>query len=73
VLEDKSTPTDALEEWLNSPIVNTQQDPIAYWTGMQAVGHALARMALNFLSTPSKSLALWFIHCFLILFFSKLN
>jgi len=57
-LEDKSTVTDALEEWLNTPIVNMQQDPITYWTGMEAAGHPLARMALDFLSIPGKFLVI---------------
>ena len=48
--------TDALDEWLNTPVVNTQQDPITYWTAMQTAGHPLARMALDFLSIPGKSL-----------------
>ena len=51
-LRDDSTPIDALEEWLSTPIVNTKQDPITYWTGMEAAGHDLAHMALDFLSTP---------------------
>ena len=58
VLEDKSTVTDALEEWLNTPIVNMQQDPITYWTGMEAAGHPLAQMALDFLSIPGKLLVI---------------
>ena len=58
MLEDKSVPIDALEEWLSTPIVNTQQDLIAYWTGMDAAGHSLAQMALDFLSIPGKSLVL---------------
>jgi len=55
VLEDEFVPIAALEEWLSTPIVNTQQDPIAYWTGMDAAGHPLARMALDFLSIPGTS------------------
>jgi hypothetical protein len=46
---------DALEGWLNNPIVNTQQDLITYWTGMQSAGHPLAAMALDFISVPGKS------------------
>jgi hypothetical protein len=46
ILQDKSTSVDALEDWLSSPIINTSQDPIAYWAGMQAAGHPLATMAL---------------------------
>ncbi|KAF8260870.1 hypothetical protein EI94DRAFT_1705985 [Lactarius quietus] len=32
--EKHSAPVDALNEWLNNPIVNTQQDLITYWTEM---------------------------------------
>jgi hypothetical protein len=42
-----------------SPVVNTQQDPIVYWTGMQATGHPLARMALDFLSIPGTLIGLY--------------
>ena len=55
-LEDNSTPVDALEDWLSSPVVNTEQDPITYWTGMQAAGHPLAAMALDFMSIPGEKL-----------------
>ena len=41
-----------MEDWLSSPIVNTQMDLIAYWTGMQAAGDPLVQMALDFLSIP---------------------
>lgn len=51
-LDDKSAPIDAMEEWLSTPVVNTHQDPIEYWTTMQKAGNLLAAMALDFLSIP---------------------
>lgn len=54
VLKDTVTPVDALEEWLGSPPINTQQDPVTYWTRMEAAGHPLAPMALDFMSTPGE-------------------
>jgi hypothetical protein len=52
-----SSPTagDALDEWLSSPPLGTVTDPIAWWTAMETAGHPLARMALDFLSTPGMS------------------
>jgi hypothetical protein len=47
---------DTLDEWLSSPPLGTVTDPIAWWTGME--GHPLARMALDFLSTPGMRHAL---------------
>ena len=67
ILQDKSTSVDALEDWLSSPIINTSQDPIAYWAGMQAAGHPLATMALDFLSIPGEFLSSIMLHI------SKLN
>ena len=67
-LEDTTTPIDALEEWIGSPIVNTQQDPIVYWTGMQAAGHPLATMALDFLSIPGMDLFLCTLLCLINIF-----
>ena len=58
VLEDNSTPVEVLEDWLSSPVVNTEQDPITYWTGMQAADHPLAVMALNFMSIPGEKLSI---------------
>jgi hypothetical protein len=55
-LKDRSTPVDALEEWLSSAPVVTSSDGITWWTAMQATGHPLAQMALDFLSTPGMSL-----------------
>jgi hypothetical protein len=57
-----SDPTagDALDEWLSSPPLGTVSDPIAWWTAMEAAGHPLARMALDFLSTPGMSWLLLF-------------
>ena len=56
-LEVNSAPVDALEDWLSSLVVNTTQDPITYWTGMQVAGHPLAAMALDFMSIPGKKLS----------------
>ena len=56
VLEDNSAPVDALEDWLSSPVVNTEQDLITYWTRMQVAGHPLAAMALDFMSIPGENL-----------------
>ena len=56
-LEDNSAPVDALEDWLSSLVVNTTQDPITYWTGMQVASHPLAAMALDFMSIPGKKLS----------------
>ena len=46
---------DTLDEWLSSPPLGTVSDPIAWWMAMEAAGHPLARMALDFLSTPGMS------------------
>jgi hypothetical protein len=58
-----SDPTagDALDEWLSSPPLGTVADPISWWTAMDAAGHPLARMALDFLSTPGR----YAVHCHL--------
>ena len=47
---------DALDEWLASPPLGTVTDLIAWWMAMEAAGHPLARMALDFLSTPGMPL-----------------
>jgi hypothetical protein len=49
-----SEPTagDALDEWLSSLPLGTVANPIAWWMAMEAAGHPLAWMALDFLSTP---------------------
>ncbi|KDR74458.1 hypothetical protein GALMADRAFT_29018, partial [Galerina marginata CBS 339.88] len=52
---NNSTPIDALDKWLNSPIVNTPQDPISYWVGMETARHPLALMTLDFLSISASS------------------
>ncbi|KAF8224544.1 hypothetical protein L208DRAFT_1057755, partial [Tricholoma matsutake] len=44
---------DALEEWPSSALVVTSSDGITWWTAMQATGHPLACMSLDFLSTPA--------------------
>jgi hypothetical protein len=54
-LKDRSAPVDALEEWLSSAPVVTSSDGITWWTAMQATGHPLAHMSLDFLSTPGMS------------------
>ena len=49
---------DALEEYLNMPVLDTVKDPVAYWDSVlcTAKGNrqqaALARMALDFLTIP---------------------
>ncbi|KAF5318504.1 hypothetical protein D9619_011038 [Psilocybe cf. subviscida] len=50
-----SSDSDALEDWLSSPPIATNADPITYWNGMLATGHPLAQMALDFLSVPATS------------------
>lgn len=45
---------DALEQWLAEPLVMTNADPITYWSGMLAVNHPLAQMALDYLSIPGE-------------------
>ena len=47
-----ATTGDALDEWLSSPPLGTVGDPIGWWTAMETAGHPLARMSLDFLSTP---------------------
>jgi hypothetical protein len=41
---------DVLDEWLSSPPLGTVTDPIAWWTAMEAAGHPLSRMSLDFMS-----------------------
>jgi hypothetical protein len=43
---------DPLDDWLSSAVIITTADAITWWTGMEATGHPLARMALNFLLFP---------------------
>jgi hypothetical protein len=43
---------DPITEWLTSPPLVHITDPIAYWSAMDAAGHPLARMSLDFLSVP---------------------
>lgn len=54
-LKDRSAPVDVLEEWPSSALVVTSSDGITWWTAMQATGHPLACMSLDFLSTPGMS------------------
>lgn len=51
-LSDKTIVVDALEEWMSSAPVTSNSDPISWWSAMEATGHPLARMALDFLSIP---------------------
>jgi hypothetical protein len=50
---------DPIAEWLSSPPVPNVNDPIAWWSAMDAVGHPLARMALDFLSAPGIHPSFW--------------
>lgn len=52
--------SDALEEHLSTPCLGDVDDPLAHWNGVltssrSAEKQALARMALDFLSTPAAS------------------
>jgi hypothetical protein len=40
---------------MGSAPVKTNVDPITWWSAMDATGHPLARMALDFLSVPGKT------------------
>lgn len=55
-LSDKSIIVNVLEEWMSSASVVINTDPLAWWLAMDATGHPLARMALNFLSIPGNVL-----------------
>ena len=51
-----SSNVDALQEYLDAPIVKSCSDPIQYWTSQADGGNAaLARMALDFLLAPGMS------------------
>jgi hypothetical protein len=52
---DQIATGDAIDEWLSSPPLVTVSDPISWWSAMEAAGHPLARMALDFLSVPGIS------------------
>ncbi|KAF4617981.1 hypothetical protein D9613_012955 [Agrocybe pediades] len=54
-LNETTATLDALEDWLASPIVNTNLDPVMYWTQMNHAGDPLARMAMDYLSIPASS------------------
>jgi hypothetical protein len=43
-----------VDEWLHSPPLVSVGDPILWWTAMEKTGHPLARMGIDFLSTPGK-------------------
>jgi hypothetical protein len=49
---DSVMSVDPVTEWLSSPPILSVTDPIAWWSRMDAVGHPLAPMALDFLSAP---------------------
>ena len=56
----RSSSTDVLEEWLSSPCLSDVDDPIQHWASILTSSknpdkHALARMALDFLSVPASS------------------
>jgi hypothetical protein len=53
-LSEPETTVDPLDDWLSSAVIITTADPITWWTGMEATGHPLARMALDFVSIPGK-------------------
>lgn len=48
VLYEPETTVDPLDDWISSAIIITMVDVITWWTGMEATGHPLARMALDF-------------------------
>ena len=48
MLSDKSVIVNALEEWMSSAPIVTSADPISWWSAMDATGHPLACMALDF-------------------------
>ena len=54
-LDDVEASSDPISDWINSPPIILATDPIAYWTGMDATGHPLARISLDFLSIPGMS------------------
>jgi len=47
-----SANADLITDWLSSLPIAGASDPIAWWSAMEVVGHPLAKMALDFLSTP---------------------
>jgi hypothetical protein len=59
--------TNPVDEWLNTPPVTTATDGLKYWAAILASGHPLARMALDFLSTPGQCIASFFHHLLNIL------
>jgi hypothetical protein len=46
-----SVATDPITDWLTSPPI-PGADGLMWWTAMEASGHPLSRMGLNFLSVP---------------------
>ncbi|KAJ3510755.1 hypothetical protein NMY22_g15875 [Coprinellus aureogranulatus] len=55
IFESDVSVGDPLEEYLASPLIPSVVDPIQYWVGMQAAGHPLAQMALDYLLIPATS------------------
>lgn len=49
---DEGADSDALEDFLRSNVLPKIRDPIQFWTSQLDGGNALARMALDILSTP---------------------
>ena len=49
---DAAASADPISDWLSAPAIANVSDPIAWWTAMDAAGHPLARMSLDFLSAP---------------------
>ncbi|TFK84145.1 hypothetical protein K466DRAFT_445668, partial [Polyporus arcularius HHB13444] len=43
---------DPLEEYLNTPVLPSVDDPVAYWHSLDDERNAFARMALDILSAP---------------------
>jgi hypothetical protein len=49
---DTTVSGDPINDWLSAPALSNVTDPIAWWIAMDAAGHPLSRMALDFLSAP---------------------
>jgi hypothetical protein len=50
---------DLIMDWLTSPPLTNVTDPITWWIAMDAAGHPLSVMALDFLTVPGM---LYFLH-----------
>lgn len=51
---DEDVDGDTLEDFLRSNVLPKIRDPIHFWTSQLDGGNALARMALDILSTPGE-------------------